>query len=254
MRKKKDGTTAGTGFEAGAVPTGPLTPIDIQQKKFGAARFGGGYRMREVDEFLDQVTDALSALIAENERLRAGGSASVASAAPPPAASVASPAAPPAASVADRAGVDAFLEREKGFLQSLGGLVQEHAEELKEMVRAARREWVAAAAAAPVVPLDEGDVEPPAAIAAPEVAAPEVTETDEETDAEAGVQEPREAESESDDAPPAADEPPATEDPPETGAGGPQAPIRLEEPEPARARRSEDGTEGSLRELFWGED
>jgi DivIVA domain-containing protein len=238
MRKKKDGTTAGTGFEAGAVPTGPLTPIDIQQKKFGAARFGGGYRMREVDEFLDQVTDALSALIAENERLRAGGSASVAS--PPP---------PPAASVADRAGVDAFLEREKGFLQSLGGLVQEHAEELKEMVRAARREWVAAAAAAPVVPFDEGDVEPPAAIAAPEV-----TETDGETDAEAGVQEPREAESESDDTPPAADEPPATEDPPETGAGGPQAPIRLEEPEPARARRSEDGTEGSLRELFWGED
>ena len=33
-------------------------------------RVGSGYRMREVDEFLDQMTDTMSALVAENERLR----------------------------------------------------------------------------------------------------------------------------------------------------------------------------------------
>ena len=50
-----------------------LTPVDVQQKEFRVARLGAGYRMREVDEFLDQVTDTLSSLLAENERLRAGG-------------------------------------------------------------------------------------------------------------------------------------------------------------------------------------
>ena len=33
-----------------------------------------------------------------------------------------------------------------------------------------------------------------------------------------------------------------------------EEPIRLEQPEPARSGRSEDERDGSLRELFWGEE
>ena len=66
--KKKDATPSGAS-EWSSTPTGGIMPMDIQQKEFQVARFGAGYRMREVDEFLDQVTDALSALVAENERL-----------------------------------------------------------------------------------------------------------------------------------------------------------------------------------------
>ena len=33
-----------------------------------------------------------------------------------------------------------------------------------------------------------------------------------------------------------------------------EEPIRLDEPEPARSGRSDDEEEGSLRELFWGEE
>ena len=52
---------------------GKVTPLDVQQKEFRVTRVGSGYRMREVDEFLDQITDTLSALVAENERLRMSG-------------------------------------------------------------------------------------------------------------------------------------------------------------------------------------
>ena len=57
-----------TGFEPGA-PRRVLTPADIQQKEFRVSRFGG-YKMRDVDEFLDEITDSFSALSAEVERLR----------------------------------------------------------------------------------------------------------------------------------------------------------------------------------------
>ena len=54
-------------------PTGAtITPADIQRQEFGVSRFGG-YRMRDVDEFLDRLTASTEAIIAENERLRAGG-------------------------------------------------------------------------------------------------------------------------------------------------------------------------------------
>ena len=32
-----------------------ITPADIQRQEFGVSRFGG-YRMRDVDEFLDRLT------------------------------------------------------------------------------------------------------------------------------------------------------------------------------------------------------
>ena len=47
-----------------------VTPLDVQGREFEIARFLGGYRMREIDEYLDDVTDMLARLDAENEALR----------------------------------------------------------------------------------------------------------------------------------------------------------------------------------------
>jgi DivIVA domain-containing protein len=51
--------------------TDGVTPFDVQAKRFEMAHLGRGYRMREVDECLDDVTDMLSQLESENEALRA---------------------------------------------------------------------------------------------------------------------------------------------------------------------------------------
>jgi DivIVA domain-containing protein len=213
-----------------------LTPLDIQEKQFGSARLRTGYLMHEVDAFLDEVTDALSALLAENERLRRGAPATAV--APP------TPATPAAASDADRAAVEAFLRREKGFLQDLGSLVQSHAEELKSMVRSARAESAAVMPVerAPEPPVDEAATQPPepeppeAMTMAPE---PMEVAADQGSDLVAGAS-PEDDEEES----------------AETITGVvAEEPIVLEEPQPARrSRRADDGSEGSLRELFWGEE
>src|SRR5947208_15345604 len=47
-----------------------LTPIDIQQKEFRGARWGRGYNEGDVDQFLDEVTEEIARLHAENKRLR----------------------------------------------------------------------------------------------------------------------------------------------------------------------------------------
>ncbi len=52
-----------------------MGPLDVQQKEFRVSRFGG-YKMRDVDEFLDHITDSMSAMAAENDRLRKGAPAS----------------------------------------------------------------------------------------------------------------------------------------------------------------------------------
>jgi DivIVA domain-containing protein len=237
--KKKDATTEG-GSDWSAPVGGRVSPLDVQQKEFRVTRVGAGYRMREVDEFLDQVTDTLSALIAENERLRTASGA----AAP----STNTPERPPSpmSTPADRSAVDAFLQREKGFLQDLGGLVQAHAEELRSMIRAARSE--------PVPPAATADPEPaavaePVAVAEPEPVADEAPAAPEEEIAPASdvVEErddpsgPREGDDDSRDTATVtrvvADEP-----------------IRLEDPEPARSGRPEEKENDSLRELFWGEE
>ena len=62
--KKKD-TTSGKTSEWDPAPEGRVTPQEVQQKEFRVARFGAGYRMREVDEFLDQVTDAMNRVCEE---------------------------------------------------------------------------------------------------------------------------------------------------------------------------------------------
>jgi DivIVA domain-containing protein len=163
MRKKKrDAQEAG--FTAPA--TRPrLTPIDVQQKEFRLAF--RGYNERDVDEFLDLVTEELAAYTEENRRLqdradsnveslggadvtwasreaegileraRADAASAVAEAEERAAAILAAAGAGPA----DPRGVIApYLNREREFLQSLGQLVQQHADSVRRMVRSAKEQ------------------------------------------------------------------------------------------------------------------
>jgi DivIVA domain-containing protein len=249
--RKKDATTE-SGSEWSRPAGGRVGPLDVQQKEFHVTRVGVGYRMREVDEFLDQVTDTLSALIAENEQLRASGGGAPATNAP--AARVRE-----TATLADRGAVDAFLQREKGFLQDLGGLVQAHAEELRSMIQAARDAAppVAVAQEEPVAeperePVGEPEQEPvgepePRAVAPPMTDPEPVTEAEEPAPTAEQVEEAPASE------PIASDEEEGDEPAAITGVIADE-PIRLEDPEPARSRRSEEKEGDSLRELFWGEE
>lgn len=239
MRKKDEATDVGSEWSAAApvapaAPAGRVTPAEVQEKEFHVTRVGAGYRMREVDEFLDQVTDTLSALIAENDRLRGTATPERPSSVPT--------SRPTAAQPEDGAAVEAFLRREKGFLQDLGGLVQAHAEELRSMVRTVRREAV------PPATTSEAPAAEPVEAA---VKAPAPTERDPSATIEPAAAEPTQEHEET----------PATSDDGDrpapltiTHADGDE-PILLEEPEPAtRSRRSDDEEGTSLRELFWGEE
>jgi DivIVA domain-containing protein len=218
-------------FGPPAASASMLTPLDIQNKEFRVSRMGG-YRMRDVDEFLDQVTDSLSALIAENARLREAGAAGgagvvggsevadarreaerILAEAREQASQIQAGAAADrtASSVDDAAAVQAFLRKERDFLRSLGSLVQGHAEEMKGMARDARPRS-SRPAAAPV----EGTDEPTPGGSDPEATAAMSRE--------------------------------------ELESGDPE-PIHVPEPEPAASRHAEEPKrEGSLRDLFWGEE
>ncbi|MGH2650577.1 MAG: DivIVA domain-containing protein, partial [Actinomycetota bacterium] len=159
------------GFE----PEGPrqrLTPVEIQQKVFRLAF--RGYNERDVDEFLDLVTEELAAFTEENRRLqdradssvesqggadvtwasreaegileraRADAASTVAEAEERAAAILAAAGAGPA----DPRGVIApYLNREREFLQSLGQLVQQHADSVRRMVRSAKEQAATPSAA-----------------------------------------------------------------------------------------------------------
>ncbi len=234
-----------------------LTPLDIQQQEF--RKETRGYRMRDVDEFLDQVTDALTALLAENERLRAGAPASgiaevdrgdaarqsdeIIERARDEAARIVAEAREQAAVMAgvgasgeaDRSAVNAFLLRERDFLQSLAGLVQGHAESVKGMAKAARQ---TPSASVPPEPATETTRTAPDPVSEPkpvsEPAAATMPVVPQEN--EAGSAERASASTEQD------------------------APVVINEPEPASVGRGEPESatagddDSSLRELFWGED
>jgi cell division septum initiation protein DivIVA len=210
----------------------------------------GGYRMRDVDEFLDELTTSVSALVSENERLRRQASASPVVGAPDlddvsrqadeiiqraraeaariladARGAAAAGSVTPVATDEERQAVQAFLEREREFLRSLAELVQGHAEGIKGMVREARRSTAPA-------------IETPAASVEKQPAAEEPTVVEEPTIA--------------DEVSAAPDvDPEATQAIPRE-----QAPIRIEEPEPATRASgdAERGGDASLRELFWGEE
>src|SRR5881296_433811 len=69
MKRKQDPTPSPGGEDPRRV-----APEDIQAKEFRMARLGG-YKERDVDEFLDELTEAWTALLEENRRLltQAGG-------------------------------------------------------------------------------------------------------------------------------------------------------------------------------------
>jgi DivIVA domain-containing protein len=167
MRRKKQQAQS----EFQAVPASSesrrITPVDIQQKEFRLAF--RGYHERDVDAFLDQLTEEVARLHADNKRLREemdfqrtsplGGASSAAEAdalirrAREGAARIMSEAreraraleasasgAAGAAGAAPAAGgpIGSFLTREREFLQSLAGLIQGHADSVKEEVRRLR--------------------------------------------------------------------------------------------------------------------
>jgi DivIVA domain-containing protein len=239
MRRKK-----GEQQVALASADGRITPTDVQQVEFRLAF--RGYNERDVDAFLDRVTEDLSHYLEENQRLRAGG-------APPPlfqapgadarreaeeiltrareeAAAIVRRAEQEAAGIRAassaaggdaRAAVAPFLHTEREFLQSLGSLVQSHAEEVKQMVLALR----ARSEAAPEPPAPEPPVsQPPEAEPSAEGAASAA-----EIRARLGEPEP---------------EPAAETDTVVVDA----------EPAYTEAAPADQGNERSLRELFWGED
>ncbi len=165
MRKKKRDTQE-AGFTTPA--TRPrLTPIDVQQKEFRLAF--RGYNERDVDEFLDLVTEELAAYTEENRRLQdradsnvespggadvtwasreaegileraRGDAASTVAEAEERAAAGAGPADP-------RGVIAPYLNREREFLQSLGQLVQQHADSVRRMVRSAKEQAATPSAA-----------------------------------------------------------------------------------------------------------
>jgi DivIVA domain-containing protein len=275
MRKKdKD---AGDAQDFTGVPTTEtVTPADIQQKEFGVSRFGG-YRMRDVDEFLDHVTVSMTKLAEDNQRLRSATGVPAAPGVTPAigapdlaetsrqadeiieraraeAATIVREAREQAAAMsatggseptAARAAVAPFLSQERDFLQQLATLVQGHAESVKGMAKASRTA-TASRAESPQPP--PAPVEPRVAVQepepAPDVPAPDVPAPGPATQPMPTV--------------PRAAEPPAQ---PEPRADDTSEPIRVEEPATASVGAGDaddDGTpEGgdrSLRELFWGEE
>lgn len=170
MSRKKENKEAEAVFAADPSSQGPkrITPLDIQQKVFKLAF--RGYAEREVDAFLDQVTEEVARLASENKSLReqvqraemrattpldpsaaAGADALVRQAreeagrileearAEARAIALAANRDAPVAGAGTVPGVDpGYVTRERGFLQSLAGLIQAHAEAVREDLRHAR--------------------------------------------------------------------------------------------------------------------
>lgn len=261
--RKKDKGAADDAQEFSGLPAIPatITPADIQSKEFHVSRFGG-YRMRDVDEYLDQITEAMSKLVEDNQRLRSSGGVTTTQAIGAPdladtsrqADEIIARARTEASTILQRAreqaiagssgeGVDAgraavapFLAQERDFLQNLATLVQGHAESVKGMAKAGRT----AKPAAPPAPTD----------ATPAVEARAAEPSISPKPAAAGAQ---------DAGPPVAPKAEATTP---KGDAPPTQPIRVEEPATASVGAGDvaddDGgtSEGdrSLRELFWGEE
>ncbi len=276
------------GTREAPVARSQLTPIDVQQKEFRVSRFGG-YKMRDVDEFLDHITDTFTALKAENDRLRTGGAAAMvgspdlddvgrqadeiiararaeAARITGEAKATSSEAAVSASGPADRSAVNVFLSQEREFLQALAGLVQEHAEAVKGMAKSARSaSGRTSAKPAALAAATSAAAAPPATTpTATEIATPVPAaraDADDPQDAAAlagstNVPAAAERSSGTEHEPLHEDDSGSTTDGEPTTVPEAEAAVRIEEPAPAGASRSEGSPEAdrSLRELFWGED
>ena len=188
MRKRKpessdvDEGSAAREQSSGPSRAGRLTPLDIQQIEF--RRSFKGYDEREVDEFLDRLTEDFAAALDEAQRLRdraegglgavvTGGAqtgwkrtadeivqrarddaARIVREAQERATAIGAAALGPGAAVGgagDRATIAPFIAKERDFLTSLAALVQGHAEAIRGMASSAQK----AGAQAPA-PREEG--------------------------------------------------------------------------------------------------
>ena len=168
MRRKKEEAAAPAptqvSAEAAGTPMTPLTPRDIQEKVFKTQAGLRGYNEREVDEFLDRITEDFARLHAENQRLRAALAAGPA-AVPTPAAGA--PVAP------DGTGeiTSEFVAREREFLKNLAMLIQSHAEAVKQDIGKARGASVPTVAPEPAAQAPAPPPPPPSPAPIPEPAA-----------------------------------------------------------------------------------
>jgi DivIVA domain-containing protein len=266
MRKKDKDVDDSQDFAAMPAST-VVTAADIQSKEFSVSRFGG-YRMRDVDEFLDHITESMTKLSDENERLRTATGLPAAPSIGAPnladtsrqadeiieraraeaativqdaraqvAAAAGGAVAAATGTDAGRAAVAPFLSQERDFLQQLATLVQSHAESVKGMAKASRAK--PAAAPPPAVAAT------PVPSAAPEHPAPAAPASD-ATQPMPSVR------------------PQATTPSEASGSSQPEtaSPIRVEEPATASVSAGDsdddagagDGGDRTLRELFWGEE
>jgi DivIVA domain-containing protein len=275
MRRKK-------GTDDAPATGARITPEEVQQVEFRLAF--RGYNERDVDAFLDRITEGLSSYREELERLRpvvgqplqavpgsTGDAGAVVARARAEADEIVRRAHEEAAGIRAAAGagsgdargvVAPFLNREREFLQSIGGLVQTHAEEIKQMVLAVRERAEASSvpdAARPTVPPSSvPDIRPsvetdaaeeratassaprkPAAVAPEDVEPASAAEIRERLQASEPPVEIGPADE---------DDLPSEAKPPIVLDSGTE-PIFSTEGAPATERR-----ERSLRELFWGED
>ena len=184
MRKRKpessdvDEGSAAREQSSGPSRAGRLTPLDIQQIEF--RRSFKGYDEREVDEFLDRLTEDFAAALDEAQRLRdraegglgavvTGGAqtgskrtadeivqrarddaARIVREAQERATAIGAAALGPGAPVGgagDRATIAPFIAKEREFLTSLAALVQGHAEAIRGMASSAQKAGAQAPAA-----------------------------------------------------------------------------------------------------------
>jgi DivIVA domain-containing protein len=251
-----------------------ITPVDIQQREFRLAF--RGYHEGEVDQFLDELTEEVARLYAENKRLReevdfkrterfdthATGDVDAlmrqareeaarivdearASALAAPGSTQLS-SLQPATVQAATALLGPFLAREREFLQSLAALIQGHADDVKEGIRRAKEEMTTAARAESTKEADE--VVQPVGVAPVEDRAEEVIEKTD--DRESAEEEPV------DDAPSPDQE--GGEDTSSWRSGDrimdlTENNVEVDRPAPQRVA-ADDRDDRSIREFFWGED
>lgn len=250
MRRKK-------GTDDAPATGARITPEEVQQVEFRLAF--RGYNERDVDAFLDRITEGLSSYLEELERMRllgqhpqavagsTGDAGEMVARARAEADEIVRRAHEQAAGIRAAAGtgsgdtrgvVAPFLNQEREFLQSLGGLVQTHAEEIKQMVLAIRERAEAS-------PMPD---ERATASSRPQTSAAEAPEVIEPASA-AEIRERLQASEPPIEIGPADEDDLSSEATPPIVVESATEPVFSREGAPATERR-----ERSLRELFWGED
>jgi DivIVA domain-containing protein len=262
-KKREEAAQAGFGQEAPSTGSSRLTPVEIQQKVFRLAF--RGYNERDVDEFLDRITEDLAKLHEENKRLReglgGGGEGEDLAGARSQAEAIVREAREHAARLTEDAnpsgaggGVSpTFLLRERDFLQRMAQSVQEHARWLKEEAKR-QRAGSGVAQAVPVKPAKPAQASKKSRASGAKKAtkAPASEATASTGDATAAWGPPQEGMAE-----------PESEWSQERTSGDPdpllsawESAFTAEGPETSGGSEGKAAKEGepSLKELFWGEE